>query len=93
VAGDEGLAPWLQDTDYGSVLMRFGALFKGSPPLAAVPSDAEQVTVRWLMGHAYFLVEFRVGASMPTLNLDVPLPGRTVTVRDVLEAQAKKAGH
>jgi SAM-dependent methyltransferase len=88
LAADEGLAPWLSGEEYGTILMRFGGLFKGAPPLVAVPSNAEQVAVRWLMGHAYFAIDFRVGAAPPRLNLDVPLPGRTVTVRDVLEAQS-----
>lgn len=89
LAADEGLAPWLLAGDYGSVLMRFGGLFKGAPPLAAIPANAERVAVRWLMGHAYFAIEFRVGAGPPRLDLDVPLPGRNVTVRDVLDAQAR----
>jgi SAM-dependent methyltransferase len=90
LAADEGLGPWLAGEEYGAVLMRFGGLFKGAPPLAALPPNAEQVAVRWLMGHAYFAIDFRVGAVPPRLNLDVPLPGRTVTVRDVLEAQARR---
>lgn len=90
VAADEGLAPWLAGTEYAGVLMRFGGLFKGTPPLAAVPLNAAQVAVRWLMGHAYFAIEFRVAAP-PALNVDVPLPGRTITVRNVLDAQARRA--
>lgn len=87
LAADEGLGPWLNATDYGAVLRRFGGLFKGSVPVSAVPAQAEQVAVRWFMGHAYFAIEFRVGAAAPTLDLDVRLPGRSVTVRDVLDAQ------
>jgi len=90
LAADEGLGPWLLAGEYGSVLMRFGGLFKGSPPIGAIPADAEDVWVRWLMGHAYFAIGFRVGAGPPRLNLDTPLPGRTVTVRDVLNAQSRK---
>jgi SAM-dependent methyltransferase/uncharacterized protein YbaR (Trm112 family) len=92
VAADEGLAPWLEGSDYGSVLKRFGALFKGSPPLESIPVTARDVAVRWLMGHAYFAIDFRVGAHPPQLDLDVPLPGRTFTVRNVLDAQARKPG-
>lgn len=91
VAGDEGVAPWLQAHDYGQVLSRFGELFKGSPPLEALPPQAEDVALRWLLGYAYFVIEFRVGATEPALNLDVELPGRPVTVRQVLDAIAKRA--
>lgn len=90
VAADEGLGPWLAGTEYAAVLMRFGGLFKGAPPVSAIPACAEGVAVRWMLGHAYFAMEFRVGAAPPALNLDVPLPGRTVTVRNVLDAQARR---
>jgi SAM-dependent methyltransferase len=90
LAADEGLGPWLAAEEYGAVLMRFGGLFKGAPPLAALPANAGEVAVRWLMGHAYFAIDFRVEASPPRLNIDVPLPGRSVTVRDVLEAQSRR---
>ena len=90
VAGDEGVAPWLQHQPYGQVLARFGDLFKGAPPLAAVPPEAEDVSLRWLMGYAYFVITFTVGSAAPSLNLDVTLPGRPVTVRQVLDAVAKR---
>jgi hypothetical protein len=41
------------------------------------------------MGDAYFAILFRVGEGGRSLNLDATLPGRTVTVRDVLEAGQK----
>jgi SAM-dependent methyltransferase len=91
IAADEGLAPWLRDTDYARVLAKFGGLFKGNVPIGAVPVTARDVSVRWLVGYAYFAIEFTVGTGEPRLNLDVRLPGRTVTVRDVLEATARRA--
>ena len=86
VAADEGVAPWLKDTEYGHVLSRFGRLFEGSPPLAALPARARDVTLRWLPGQAYFAIAFRVEDSPPRLNVDVKLPGRAETVSDVLDS-------
>ncbi len=86
VAADEGVAPWLESTDFGRTLARFGTLFQGAPPLAAVPARARDVTLRWLPGYAFFVIDFRVESAPPQLNLDVTLPGRDVTVRDVLDA-------
>ncbi|HSF99526.1 MAG TPA: methyltransferase domain-containing protein [Vicinamibacterales bacterium] len=86
VAADEGVAPWLQATAVGQVLARFGTLFQGAPPLDALPAEARDVTLRWLPGHAFFAIAFTVGSEPPRLNLDVELPGRGVTVRDVLDA-------
>jgi SAM-dependent methyltransferase len=90
VAGDEGLGPWLATSDYGTILKKFGSLFEGFPPLAAIPPEAREVRLQWLLGHAYYAIDFRVGEAAPALNLDVQLPGRPITVRDVLEAQEGK---
>lgn len=89
VAGDEGIAPWHAVTEYGLVLDKFGALFRGQPPLVAVPPTAREVRLQWLFGDAYYLIDFRVGRSVRTLNLDIALPGRNETVRDVLEKKAR----
>jgi SAM-dependent methyltransferase len=83
VAGDEALGPWLEGTEYAAVLGKFGGLFKGGVPISSVPRNAEDVRVRWDFGHAYYSIEFRVG-DPPELDLDVTLPGRDVTVRQVL---------
>lgn len=90
IAADEGLAPWLRDDDYAGILKKFGDLFVGEPPLSELPPEARDVQLRWLMGDAYFAIVFRVGEGARSLNLDARLPGRTVTVRDVLEAGQKR---
>ena len=91
VAGDEGLGPWLNGSDYARILNKFGGLFEGAPPLDALPTAIEEVRLHWLMGHAYFAIELRTTADPPELDLDVQLPGRSVTVRDVLEAQKPRS--
>ncbi|MEO6325191.1 MAG: methyltransferase domain-containing protein, partial [Thermoanaerobaculia bacterium] len=91
VAGDEGVGPWLSGTPYGALLDRFGGLFKGEAPLQDLPENAEAVRVQWLLGHAYYVIDFRVGSAAPQANLDVLLPGKSFTVRQALEASAKPA--
>lgn len=89
VAGDEGVGPWLAGTPYGALLDRFGGLFKGEAPLKDLPEIAEEVRVQWLLGHAYYVIDFRVGRAAPEANLDVLLPGKSFTVRQAIEASAK----
>jgi len=91
VAGDEGVAPWLRNTPYGQLLARFGSFFEGDVPIADLPQHAEDVCVRWILGRAYYAIEFRVGTP-PHPNLDVKLPGREVTVRQVVEAKRPAKG-
>lgn len=84
VVSDEGVAPWLEGTEYGALLRKFGGFFDGTAPLDALPPEAQDVCVRWDFGQAFYAIEFRVGEP-PAADLDVPLPGRSVTVREVLE--------
>lgn len=85
VAGDEGVAPWLRKTPYGKLLSLFGGLFRGDVPLETLPEEAEDVCVRWILGRAYYVIEFRVGKP-PAPNVDVKLPGKEMTVRQALES-------
>jgi SAM-dependent methyltransferase len=84
VVSDEGIGPWLEKTDYGALLKKFGGFFEGEVPLHALPPEAQDVRLWWDLGHAFYAIAFRVG-NPPAANLDVKLPGRDATVREVLE--------
>jgi len=76
VFGDEGLAPWLRETEYGKILMRSSPLYEHAPPLDAVPAPARDVSVHWIIGNAYYLIAFTVGEGELPLDLDLPIVGR-----------------
>lgn len=76
VVGDEGLPPWLRGTEFGNVLTTSNPLYAHQAPLDAVPVCAREVCVRWLLGNAFYLIDFRVGRGAPFLDLDLPIPGR-----------------
>jgi SAM-dependent methyltransferase len=84
VVSDEAIGPWLEKTDYGALLKKFGGFFEGEVPLHALPPGARDVRLWWDLGHAFYAIAFRVG-DPPAADLDVKLPGKNVTVRDVLE--------
>ena len=75
VFGDEGLAPWLRKTEYGSILMTSSSMYRHDIPYAAVPPSARDVSVRWMIGNAYYLVAFSVGHGTPPLDLDLAIVG------------------
>lgn len=75
VFGDEGLAPWLADSEFGRVLMNSNPLYRYQPPLALLPVSARDVACRWVMNGAFYVVDFTVGAGEPFLNLDLEFPG------------------
>ncbi|HEV2718850.1 MAG TPA: methyltransferase type 11, partial [Thermoanaerobaculia bacterium] len=76
VFGDEGLAPWLRETEYGKILMHSSPLYTYETPLDAVPPLARDVSVHWVIGNAYYLVAFTVGEGEPPFDLDLPIVGR-----------------
>lgn len=76
VFGDEGLAPWLRETEYGKLLMHNSALYAYSAPLECIPPNARNPSIRWFLGNAYYLIDFEVGNGTPAVNLDLPIVGR-----------------
>jgi ubiquinone/menaquinone biosynthesis C-methylase UbiE len=76
VVGDEGLAPWLRQAEYGAILMNSNRLYGYEPPVESVPECARDATVRWLIGNAFYVVAFRVGDGPPKVNLDLRIQGR-----------------
>lgn len=76
VVGDESMAPWLYETEYGRILLNNNSLFKQPVPLALLPVDARSVTVRWVVGGAYYIIDFTVGKGEPEADFDLEIPGQ-----------------
>jgi SAM-dependent methyltransferase len=85
VVGDEGIAPWLASRRYGRVLVNANALYDHSPPLDALPENAAEVRVQWILGAAFYVLDFRVGATPPFVDVDLPIPGKGDTLRSRFE--------
>jgi len=81
VVGDEGVAPWLKAQLYGRVLVNANPLYAHSPPLDALPETATDVRLQWILGAAFYVVDFRVGAEEPFVDVDLPIPGKGDTLR------------
>lgn len=73
--GDEGLAPWLKDTDYGKVAINNNQLWALAPPLSLLPEIAANVNLNWVLGNCFYVVDFEVASSLPFMNMDVPHKG------------------
>src|SRR5207237_1494729 len=76
VIGDESVAPWLRRRRFGRMLLKANPLYRHLPPLAALPQNAREVSLHWVLGNAFYFIEFRVGEGPPPLNIDLPIPGR-----------------
>jgi ubiquinone/menaquinone biosynthesis C-methylase UbiE/uncharacterized protein YbaR (Trm112 family) len=76
VVGDEGVAPWLRRRLFGRILMNANPLYSHRPPLELLPEGASDVSLRWLLGNAFYAISFRAGEGAPFLDVDLPIPGR-----------------
>lgn len=76
VIGDEGLAPWLAQTELGGMLVSNNALYACQVPLAALPPTVLNVRVSWELSHCFYVITFEAGTDMPDINIDVPHLGR-----------------
>jgi SAM-dependent methyltransferase len=75
VAGDEGVGPWLAHTDFAKILENSNPLFRHRAPLDKIPMNARDVSCRWILNDAFYLIAFEVGEGEPALDLDVEFPG------------------
>jgi SAM-dependent methyltransferase len=90
VVGDEGVAPWLRDRQFGRVLINANPLYKHTPPLELLPENTRDVGLRWILGNAFYLIDFRVADGPPKLDLDLPIPGRGDSLRSRYELRSRK---
>lgn len=81
VIGDEGVAPWLRRRLVGRILVRANPLYAHRAPIAELPVNALEPRVQWIIGNAFYVIDFRVGAEPPHVELDLPIPGKGDTLR------------
>jgi ubiquinone/menaquinone biosynthesis C-methylase UbiE len=75
VFGDEALPPWLERTEFGGMIITNNPLFKHKVPLEYLPLNAREVTLRWVLGGCFYLIDFKVGDGPPPVNIDLPHKG------------------
>ena len=105
---DEGLAPWLKDTELGKMLINNNPLYDCKPPLHLIPQTANNVNLSWVLSHCFYVIDYQVSNKPSAVNLDVPhigkrggtvrsryygaLEGIDPELKDKLYAQAEKQG-
>lgn len=75
VAGDESVPVWLRETEYYRILKETNPMFEAPLPLSAIPVDARDTSIHFVIGQAFYLFEFGVGEGEPEANFDFPIPG------------------
>jgi ubiquinone/menaquinone biosynthesis C-methylase UbiE len=72
VFGDESVAPWLKNTDYGRAAIHNNSLWGVNTPLNLLPEKALDVNLSWVLGNCFYLIDFEVSNAGPYMNMDVP---------------------
>ena len=70
--GDESVAMHLRDTDYGKMFINNNALWKETLPLAHLPMTASDITISYVLGNCFYLIQFTKRNDLDAVNLDVP---------------------
>jgi ubiquinone/menaquinone biosynthesis C-methylase UbiE/uncharacterized protein YbaR (Trm112 family) len=75
VIGDESIPPWLRETEFAKILITTNRQFLVNVPLDAIPVEAREFCLRWVIGGVFYLLDFRVGEGEPKGNFDIEIPG------------------
>lgn len=76
VVGDEGVAPWLRDTDYGRMVVTNIPLWGSAAPIDLLPPAVSDVSLEWVLGQCFWVIGFAVAALLPEIDPHVPHKGR-----------------
>ncbi len=88
VVGDESMPPWLRDTYFSKVLSKTNPQFQADVPLKDIPVEARKVSVHWVIGGVFYLIDFEVGDGEPKGDFDYEIEGvRGGTLRTRLEGE------
>lgn len=75
VVGDESVPPWLRETEFGKILMNSSSHYACPLPLDAMPVEARDVVIEYILGGVFYLISFTVGVGEPTADFDFEIPG------------------
>ena len=76
VVGDESVAPWMRSQPTYQTLLKANPLFRAEVPLEDVPPNVEDFKLHWIFGNAFYVMEYKVAAQAPEIDIDLPIPGK-----------------
>lgn len=74
VIGDEGIPVWLRNETHGQTIMEYNSQYKHEIPLHILDPKSRNVTVRWLIGNAFYLIDYVVSKEPLVLKTDIKNP-------------------
>lgn len=71
IVGDESVAPWLRNIDYGKAMILNNSLWGANVPLDKLPKNARDVELSYILGNCFYLIRFKVGIGTPDVDMKV----------------------
>jgi ubiquinone/menaquinone biosynthesis C-methylase UbiE/uncharacterized protein YbaR (Trm112 family) len=75
IVGDESIAPWLRETEFGAILMNSNPHYKFQPPLADMDVSSRDVSLHYVAGGAFYFIAYTIGEGLPSADFDFEIPG------------------
>lgn len=75
VLGGLGMGLWLRDSEFGRILINHNKHYENVFDVSAIPIEARNVSLSWILNGAGFCVEFEVGEGEPEADFDFDIPG------------------
>lgn len=69
--GDESVAPWLRDTDFGKMMIVNNPLWSAVPPIDEIPKNANDISLRYILENCFYILSWKKDVKFPNVNLDV----------------------
>jgi ubiquinone/menaquinone biosynthesis C-methylase UbiE len=74
--GDEGIAPWLKQTEYYRMMVENIGNWSLPAPIDLLPSSATEVYVTWLLENCFYFIRYIKNDRFPHVNIDVKHLGK-----------------
>lgn len=69
--GDESVAMHLRDLDYGKMFIKNNCLWEKPLPLEHLPNNANDITIKYILGNCFYLIGFEKATGLPDVDIDV----------------------
>lgn len=89
VVGDESVAPWLRSQPTYATLLKANPLFRAEVPIEDLPANIENFKLHYVFGNAFYIMEYKVTAQAPEVDIELPIPGKDFV--DNWKIRAEKA--
>jgi ubiquinone/menaquinone biosynthesis C-methylase UbiE len=72
---DEGIAPWLQNTEFGRMMTANNPLYGSVVPIDSLPDAVTQAEISWILQGCFYVIEFQSSHKQIKVDIDVPHVG------------------